>query len=90
MAGLQHDGDVLAGYAVAELSEKKLGSSDDHIVSDAASHELDGIHDGLEFPTEEEKATLRRVADDVPWGAYRKYPCISDHCQVTYRTRTEQ
>ncbi|KAI0789000.1 PTR2-domain-containing protein [Irpex lacteus] len=70
MAGLQHDGDVLAGYAVAELSEKKLGSSDDHIVSDAASHELDGIHDGLEFPTEEEKATLRRVADDVPWGAY--------------------
>jgi POT family proton-dependent oligopeptide transporter len=33
-------------------------------------HELDGIHDGLEFPTEEERATLRRVPDKVPWSAY--------------------
>lgn len=33
-------------------------------------HELDGIHDGLEFPTEEEKRTLRRVADSIPWAAY--------------------
>ncbi|KAG6908190.1 hypothetical protein DXG01_005779 [Tephrocybe rancida] len=31
---------------------------------------LDGIHDGLEFPTEEERKTLRRVADTVPWNAY--------------------
>lgn len=35
--------------------------------------ELDGIHDGLEFPTEEEKATLRRVADTIPWNAYREF-----------------
>ncbi|KIM46804.1 hypothetical protein M413DRAFT_263342 [Hebeloma cylindrosporum] len=33
-------------------------------------HELDGIHDGLEFPTEEERATLRRVPDSIPWNAY--------------------
>ncbi|KAF9259273.1 peptide transporter PTR2A [Marasmius fiardii PR-910] len=32
--------------------------------------ELDGIHDGLEFPTEEEMLTLRRVADNVPWNSY--------------------
>ncbi|KAF8066511.1 peptide transporter PTR2A [Lyophyllum atratum] len=32
--------------------------------------ELDGIHDGLEFPTEEERQTLRRVADKIPWNAY--------------------
>ena len=33
-------------------------------------HELDGIHDGLEFPTEEERTTLRRIPDTVPWNAY--------------------
>ncbi|RDB16581.1 putative peptide transporter ptr2 [Hypsizygus marmoreus] len=32
--------------------------------------ELDGIHDGLVFPTEEERVSLRRVADSVPWNAY--------------------
>ncbi|KNZ78721.1 putative peptide transporter ptr2 [Termitomyces sp. J132] len=31
---------------------------------------LDGIHDALEFPTEEERETLRRVPDTVPWSAY--------------------
>lgn len=35
--------------------------------------ELDGIHDGLVFPTDEEIATLRRVADKIPWGAYRMF-----------------
>ncbi|KAG5339839.1 hypothetical protein C0989_003348 [Termitomyces sp. Mn162] len=33
---------------------------------------LDGIHDALEFPTEEERETLRRVPDTVPWSAYRE------------------
>ncbi|KAJ7058459.1 PTR2-domain-containing protein [Mycena amicta] len=33
-------------------------------------HEPDGIHDGLVCPTEEERATLRRVADSIPWSAY--------------------
>jgi len=32
--------------------------------------DLGGIYDGLEFPTEEEKRTLRRVADAIPWAAY--------------------
>ncbi|KAJ7098210.1 POT family-domain-containing protein [Mycena crocata] len=40
-----------------------VGSSHD---SDAP----DGIHDGLEFPTDEERATLRRVSDAIPWNAY--------------------
>ncbi|KAG6858102.1 hypothetical protein C0993_006572, partial [Termitomyces sp. T159_Od127] len=30
----------------------------------------DGVHDGLVFPTEEEKQTLRRVSDTIPWNAY--------------------
>jgi len=33
-------------------------------------YELGGIHDGLEFPTEEERATLRRVPGTIPWNAY--------------------
>ncbi|KAJ7176328.1 peptide transporter PTR2A [Mycena crocata] len=33
-------------------------------------HEIDGIHDGLVCPTEEERATLRRVGDKIPWNAY--------------------
>ncbi|KAJ7501461.1 peptide transporter PTR2A [Mycena galericulata] len=33
-------------------------------------HEIDGIHDGLVCPTEEERETLRRVTDAIPWNAY--------------------
>ncbi len=76
MAGLQTDDAILAGYAEAQrdqyILEKKLDRSEDHVVSSAASHEheLDGIHDGLEFPSDDERYTLRRVADAVPWNAY--------------------
>ncbi|KAF8635253.1 hypothetical protein AX15_000479 [Amanita polypyramis BW_CC] len=42
-------------------SSERLGSPE---------YELDGIHDGLEFPTEEERTILRRVPDTIPWGAY--------------------
>ncbi|KAF8964521.1 peptide transporter PTR2A [Flammula alnicola] len=31
---------------------------------------LDGIHDGLLYPTDEERATLRRIPDKIPWNAY--------------------
>ena len=73
--GLQTDDINLPGYAIAEhandkyFSEKKLHDSTDHIESDAGTHELDGIHDGLEMPTEEERLTLRRVPDTIPWNA---------------------
>ncbi|KAJ7110640.1 peptide transporter PTR2A, partial [Mycena epipterygia] len=30
----------------------------------------DDVHAGLIFPTEEERATLRRVSDSIPWNAY--------------------
>lgn len=64
MSAIQHD-DQAAAALVEEkkdLQESSAGSEIDH--------ELDGIHDGLEFPTEEERATLRRVPDRVPWNAY--------------------
>lgn len=78
MAGLQTDDVVLAGYAEADhdqyILEKKFGASHDHVVSDTASQELDGIHDGLEFPNDDERETLRRVPDAIPWNAYRTCP----------------
>ncbi|KAI0371994.1 oligopeptide transporter [Pilatotrama ljubarskyi] len=69
MAGLQADKDIIAGLAEAardevELDKKKIESTTSH------EHELDGIHDGLEFPTDQERATLRRVSDTIPWAAY--------------------
>ncbi|CDO75854.1 hypothetical protein BN946_scf184833.g5 [Trametes cinnabarina] len=71
MAGLQADKDIFAGLAEAardevELEKKKIAHSD----TTSHEHELDGIHDGLEFPTDEERHTLRRVSDSIPWSAY--------------------
>ncbi len=48
---------------------------------------------GLAFPTDEEQATLRRVADSLPWGAYSKFvltlwtaPLVySDHLSTSDR-----
>ena len=37
-----------------------------------SDQELDGIHDGLIFPTKDERLTLRRVPDSIPWNAYCK------------------
>ena len=70
MAGLQTDKDIIAGLAEAtrdEFEDDRKGGSP---TESTHSHELDGIHDGLEFPTEEEKKTLRHVADTLPWAAY--------------------
>lgn len=82
MAGLQLDDVALAAYSEAELDqqiiEKKLDVSTEHVVSSAASQqELDGIHDGLEFPSDEERDTLRRVSDAIPWNAYCTPPTFS-------------
>ena len=38
-----------------------------------SDQELDGFHDGLIFPTEDERLTLRRVPDSIPWNAYCKF-----------------
>ncbi|KAJ3568429.1 hypothetical protein NP233_g5723 [Leucocoprinus birnbaumii] len=65
--------------AIAAIDEAKHVEAVDHekrsLESRSGSnaeieHELDGIHDGLEFPTEKEKRTLRRVADSIPWQVY--------------------
>ncbi|KAF7326458.1 putative peptide transporter ptr2 [Mycena sanguinolenta] len=38
--------------------------------SSSRLYPIDGIHDGLICPTEEELATLRRVGDAIPWTAH--------------------
>jgi POT family proton-dependent oligopeptide transporter len=66
MAGIaQVDADEIAA-----LSHIKKNELIDEKHSYHSEQELDGIHDGLEFPTEEEKLILRRVADKMPWNAY--------------------
>lgn len=65
MSAIQHDDQT----AAALVDEKKSNHNESSAGSEL-EHELDGIHDGLEFPTEEERATLRRVPDKVPWNAY--------------------
>ena len=73
MAGLQADNDILAGLAEAKRDELELEKKGISPASSTHEPELDGVHDGLEFPTEEEKSTLRRVSDTIPWSAYCKY-----------------
>ncbi|KDQ16329.1 hypothetical protein BOTBODRAFT_54116 [Botryobasidium botryosum FD-172 SS1] len=72
MAGLQADSAIPQGLAEAKKDEfeyeKRHHSVD--VASASEFHEPDGIHDGLTFPTEEERATLRRVSDSIPWSAY--------------------
>lgn len=69
MAGLELDRDIPAALAeddrrlslAASLEKKDLMPVDD---------DDDSAHEGLEFPSEEELATLRRVSDALPWTAY--------------------
>ena len=72
MAGLQTDSAILAGLSEAKKDEFEYEKK--HIPEEPASpsEEPDGIHDGLVFPTEEERLNLRRVSDAVPWNAYRE------------------
>ncbi|KAJ7596080.1 POT family-domain-containing protein [Mycena floridula] len=62
---------ALAEEAHIEEKKQHQRDSDDNLVDKNLIHqELDGIHDGLEFPTAEELVNLRRVSDRIPWNAY--------------------
>ncbi|KAF9219028.1 PTR2-domain-containing protein [Gyrodon lividus] len=71
MAGLELDRVIPAGLAEADLhrpvSEASFEKKDGIVVT---GDDVDSVHQGLEFPTEEELATLRRVSDTIPWTAY--------------------
>ena len=68
MSGLDTDRSIPQGLAEAKKDEAELDAKLAH--SDADSYMADGVHDGLEFPTEEERHNLRRVADAIPWNSY--------------------
>ncbi|KAG5638605.1 hypothetical protein H0H81_011495 [Sphagnurus paluster] len=68
MASPHVDGSSTFLQEEKKLSVEKAGSSTDDIAE--GSLVLDGIHDGLTFPTEEERLTLRRVPDSIPWNVY--------------------
>ncbi|KAG9220199.1 hypothetical protein CCMSSC00406_0007106 [Pleurotus cornucopiae] len=73
MAGLERDTALVAGLAEANQDEGKINekrTSSEQSIDQDINHQLDGIHDGLDFPTEEERLSLRRVADTIPWSAY--------------------
>jgi POT family proton-dependent oligopeptide transporter len=75
--------------AIAEFGDagKHYGIRDEKTAEDVSEkYELDGIHDGLIFPTEEERATLRRVPDAIPWSAYRTSQFYSFHVIFLNRT----
>ncbi|KAI5989801.1 POT family-domain-containing protein [Pisolithus orientalis] len=72
MAGLESDREILAALTEVEHHEKfaydfTLKEKGTVLGEDA---EVDPIHEGLEFPTEEELFALRRVSDAIPWTAY--------------------
>ncbi|KAF8870038.1 peptide transporter PTR2A [Infundibulicybe gibba] len=77
MATIQHDSvaSIVAGEAEKhniqpDIEKKRSFVEDASPGGRDTEHELDGIHDGLEFPTEHERETLRRVPDSIPWNAY--------------------
>ena len=60
------------------IAVAELGNFDKYGMRNETSEKPGNIeyHDGLVFPTEEERTTLRRVPDSIPWDAYRK-PLVS-------------
>ncbi|KAJ7437895.1 POT family-domain-containing protein [Mycena galericulata] len=71
MAGLQTDTGVFAAESEV-LKHQSEKHHDDNLDEKSIPEVDDGDHDheGLEFPTDEERATLRRVSDQIPWNAY--------------------
>lgn len=68
MAGARIEDPAFAALSKVEEHDEKPSPS----VESVPQEEGDDIHSGLIFPTDEERATLRRVADTLPWNAYRK------------------
>ncbi|KAI6039114.1 POT family-domain-containing protein [Pisolithus marmoratus] len=70
MAGLGENAVALAEVQPHEKLAYDRTLQKKGTISDETSDKADSIHEGLEFPTEEELITLRRVSDTIPWTAY--------------------
>ena len=82
-ARLQDDVDLALAEATKNDSKRtQLDSIDKHELSSV--HDVPDAHEGLEFPTEEELATLPRVSDTLPWASYRtSHTPVPDHSLTT-------
>ncbi|KAJ8082330.1 hypothetical protein PM082_008183 [Marasmius tenuissimus] len=72
MSGARVD-DTREFISLGDSEQEKANQYHFRATKDSSSlyiSELDGIHDGLESPTEEERQTLRRVSDSLPWNAF--------------------
>ncbi|KAG9315165.1 POT family-domain-containing protein [Chiua virens] len=73
MAGLELDRSIPAALAEHDQhlsSSPSLEKKDPLRLPMDDDDDDDSVHAGLEFPSEEELATLRRVSDALPWTAY--------------------
>jgi len=73
---------------VQDRGSKSRGrSSDSHILHNSVELNNDGIHNGVTFPTNEEKKSLRRVPGNIPSNGYRKLAAMDLFhiaCTLTY------
>ncbi|KIY65111.1 oligopeptide transporter [Cylindrobasidium torrendii FP15055 ss-10] len=67
MTGIEQDAQEIA-LAGAEKHDADKGSIETSLAS--GRFFTDAHHSGLEIPTDEDRATLRRVSDSIPWNAY--------------------
>lgn len=67
MAAPHDDDQALPALSEVERLDEKLVEPTSPTY---ANTEVDDVHAGLIFPTDEERANLRRVADSLPWNAY--------------------
>ena len=55
------------------LEKRSMSLKDEKVLlSEPAYGEPRSFEDGLLPPTEEEKETLRRIPDKIPWSAFRE------------------
>ncbi|KAF7313468.1 hypothetical protein HMN09_00502700 [Mycena chlorophos] len=69
---LQGDTDAVVAEAIVIRDQEKEDLDSKSVVKTGTDdEELDhDLYNGAEFPTEEERATLRRISDDLPWNVY--------------------
>lgn len=62
--------DNRSDHAARFSDEKKHGHELAHVSSPEGVFDESHPHYGDEFPTEEERHTLHRIPDKIPWAAY--------------------
>jgi len=85
MADLSRD-DIEESVVTSHEPKKVAGSVVSEKHSDIEIHQEpdDGLYEGLEFPSEHEMATLRRVPDTIPLNTYRESTTVSISVSTIY------